>query len=537
MTLISAEEAGRRLYSGGEVAFLDLREAGQFGEAHPLFAVPAPWSQLELVIGTLVPRRTVPVILLDAGDGISLRAAARLTQAGYTDVSVIDGGVEAWQAAGFGLFKGVNVPSKTLGEMAEQVWHPPMLTPADLAAWRREAKPFALFDARPPVEYAKMRVPGAVCLPNGELAHRIAAIPAAGSLPVVVCCAGRTRGIIGAVGLQLSGHQGAVYALENGTQGWALAGEVLERGNTADAYPQLDDAGLAASVAAADRLIARFAIPQTTPDALRALLADPSRTTYLLDTRSAAEAKAYPVPGAVNAKGGQLVQATDQWVGVRRARLVLCCDSGLRSALAAFWLRQLGYDAQVMRIDDDLRRLDLPAPQVVPVPQVPGITAAAALAQLHRPRLPAEKVLLLDLRGSQAFRKRHVPGATWVVRPALYRLIDQARAAGQVLLLADDAGIASLVAADLHEAGVTRVALVEGGLAALTQAGAALESTPSIPVDEDAIDHLLFVHDRHDGNLESSRRYLAWETGLLAQLSAAERAEFHLRTPDNPVHG
>lgn len=536
MTLISATEAARRLHAGQEVAFLDVREAGQFGESHPLFAIPAPWSQLELTIGTLVPRRSVPVMLLDAGDGVAQRAATRLTEAGYADVSVIDGGVAAWQAAGLGLFKGVNVPSKTLGEMAEQVWHPPMLTPEHLADWRQRDRAFRLFDARPPVEYAKMRVPGAVCLPNGELAHRIASDPDAGTQPVVVCCAGRTRGIIGAVGLMLSGHPGEIYALENGTQGWALAGHTLERGNTADAYPDLDEAAYAASVAAADRLMARFGVRQVSSAEVPALLADPQRTTYLLDTRSAPEASADPVAGAVNAPGGQLVQATDQWVGVRKARLVLCCDSGLRSALAAFWLRQLGYDPLVLRIDDALRQADLPAPARLAVPKLSKISAGAALDLLHRPGIKAEGALLLDLRGSMAFRKRHVPGATWIVRPMLPSLLDRARAAGQVLLLADEDAMAALVASDLRESGVTRVALVDGGIAALSAAGAALESSPSMPDDAEAIDHLFFVHDRHDGNLDASRRYLEWETGLLAQLSPQERAEFHLQQPDTPAH-
>lgn len=67
-----------------------------------------------------------------------------------------------------------------------------------------------------------------------------------------------------------------------------------------------------------------------------------------------------------------------------------------------------------------------------------------------------------------------------------------------------------------------------GGQAALAAAGAAMEATPDSPSDEEAIDFLLFVHDRHDGNLEASRRYLAWEQGLLAQLDPDERAAFRL---------
>jgi hypothetical protein len=39
---------------------------------------------------------------------------------------------------------------------------------------------------------------------------------------------------------------------------------------------------------------------------------------------------------------------------------------------------------------------------------------------------------------------------------------------------------------------------------------------------------LFFVHDRHDGNLDSARRYLEWETGLIAQLDPEEQQSFRL---------
>jgi hypothetical protein len=34
------------------------------------------------------------------------------------------------------------------------------------------------------------------------------------------------------------------------------------------------------------------------------------------------------------------------------------------------------------------------------------------------------------------------------------------------------------------------------------------------------------VHDRHDGNKAAARAYLAWETGLIAQLDQRELADF-----------
>src|SRR3546814_17475406 len=73
--------------------------------------------------------------------------------------------------------------------------------------------------------------------------------------PVVVTCAGRTRGIIGVLGLRLAGIEAPVYALENGTQGWNLAGFALERGNPAAPYPAPDTAAAAPTPARAEAMM------------------------------------------------------------------------------------------------------------------------------------------------------------------------------------------------------------------------------------------------------------------------------------------
>ena len=99
------------------------------------------------------------------------RAARRLSSCGYSDVRTVDGGMPAWARAGYGVFAGVNVPSKTLGELAEHAFHPATIDAPTLHAWKAEGRRFHFFDVRPPAEYGKMRIPGARCLPNGELAH------------------------------------------------------------------------------------------------------------------------------------------------------------------------------------------------------------------------------------------------------------------------------------------------------------------------------------------------------------------------------
>lgn len=517
--VISAVEAKALVHDGGEIAFLDVREAGEFGEGHPLFAVPCAYSRLEAHIGALVPRRDVRVLLIDGGDGVAARAAGVLEDLGYSRVMTLVGGAPAWAAAGFTLFKGVNVPSKTLGELAEHAWHPATLDAATLKRWQDEGRDFRFFDCRPPAEYAKMRIPGAVCLPNGELAHRFAAAVDDPEVPVVVTCAGRTRSIVGALGLRLAGIDQPVYALENGTQGWQLAGFGLERGNTADSYPALDEAAAAATRARADSLLARLGV--ATPDAteIAGWQAEAGRTTYLFDLRTQEEILRNPAPAFAPALSGQLVQATDLWVGVRHARMVLLDDLGLRGAIAAFWLRQLGYEVAVARLDGALKAL-APVGPAIALPEAAPISAAEALAAQR-----AGRGQLVDLRSSQAYRAGHAAGALWGIRPRLDRLgLDPTRA----VHLVGSAETAALAGRDLAALGCTEVRVVDGGQPALAAAGAEVVATPHEPGEAAAIDFLHFVHDRHDGNLESSRRYLAWEQGLIAQLDAAERAAFQL---------
>ncbi|WP_404863272.1 rhodanese-like domain-containing protein [Georhizobium sp. MAB10] len=531
---LGAEEARRQIHGPGEIAFLDVREAGQFGEGHALFAIPCAYSRLEARVPDLVPRHTAPIVIVDDGDGIAERAGARLMDMGYSDVALIEGGMPAWAAAGFPVYKGVNVPSKVLGEIAEDVWHPKMLKPEDLAAWKAEDRPFRFYDARPPVEYAKMRVPGAECLPNGELAHRLPAI-AEGKTPIVITCAGRTRGIIGAIGVMLVGHAGPVMALENGTQGWALSGGKLERGNSAAPYPELTDAQREKSRETAMALAGTYGLEIADPVRVEALLAEPEATTYLLDVRSTEEAKADPISGSVHALSGQLVQATDQWVAVRNARIILLDDGGMRAALAAFWLHQLGYEPYICLLDEAMRatlkRLNsLEAFKARPKsPKPPPLTTIDPVRARYCVALG--EAILVDMRGSLDYRKAHVEGARWLVRPRAERLAT-ALAGKSAYLVADDIQAAAWAAEDLRKAGVKDVSVIEGGHAALVKAGASVVGTPDEPSDADAIDHLFFVHDRHDDNLEASRRYLAWETGLIAQMDDVEKAAYRITSPN-----
>jgi rhodanese-related sulfurtransferase len=506
----------------GEIAFLDVREHGQYGAGHPFFAVPAPYSRLEAMVPSLVPRRETPVVLIDHGDGVAEKAARQLTGLGYTDMAVLEGGAPGWAAAGYTLFEGVNVPSKAFGELVEQLRHTPRITAAELKAMQDRGDDLVLLDGRPVGEYREMNIPGGVCCPNAELGHRLPALVPDGETPVVVNCAGRTRSIIGAQSLIDLGVSNPVMALENGTQGWQLAGLELERG--ADRiYPEkLSDDVLEASCARAIAFIEAQGIPRIDPETLADWRADGNRTVYLFDVRTNEEVRRNRYPGAVHAPGGQLVQATDRWVGVRGARIVLCDNTGLRAAITAHWLRRMGHEAYVLNYDVTQPVLDQPIEEIGLVEDMlPRIDATTLRAMLDD-----GAVTLLDLNGSTDFRRRHIEGASWAIRPRLDRL--ELAPDRPVVLASDDRMLPELAKVDLRELGCRSIHYLAGGETEWTAAGLSMLATPDDPPDDARIDFLSFVHDRHDGNLDACRAYLAWETNLLNQMDEQEKGVFRI---------
>ncbi len=513
------------LADGREIAFIDVREHGQYGEGHPFLAISIPFSRLELALPALVPNISVRLVLIAEDDGIGVRAARRAEGLGYSRVSIVDGGVEGWRRAGYTLFSGVNVPSKTFGEMVELQRHTPRVSPVELQRMIAAGERLVIVDGRPFAEFERMNIPGGICCPNGELALRIHEIAPDPTTPIVVNCAGRTRSIIGAQTLIDMGVPNPVYALENGTQGWFLAGHELERGacRRHGTVPPPPDK-LAALAARARSVSEGRGVRFVDPGEAAAWLAELDRTTFVLDVRSPEEFATGSALVCASAPGGQLTQATDQWVGVKGARLLLVDDDGVRAPMTAQWLRQLGHEAYVLTGGVQAAK-ELLRPSAAPV------FKAAEFPAISAPALEAEKDAagVIDVRSSTAYRAGHIAGAVWSIRPCLADALPSDRTL-RIVIAGDASGTARLAAADAVERGYGNVRLLDGGPSAWAAAGLDIVTTPSEPPDEACIDFLFFVHDRHEGNAEAARRYLEWEMGLVEQLDSDERGVFRVAT-------
>ena len=511
---VSAAELAAMLEDGAELALLDVREEGVFAKGHLFYAVSMPLSRLELKLARLVPRRSTRIVLCDAEDGLAERAAAKLGELGYGNVGVLDGGVAAWRALGRELFAGVSVPSKAFGEHVEHRDGTPSISAEELAAKRAAGEKMVVLDSRPLTEFQRMSLPGALDCPGAELVHRIFEVAPDPDTLVVVNCAGRTRSIIGAQSLRNAGVPHRVVALRNGTMGWTLAGLELEHGKREMAPPP-GAAALEQARAAAQRVAARFGVRTVTDRKVRDWQRDRERTLYIFDVRTPEEYLAGHLPETASAPGGQLVQSTDAYVGTRNARIVLVDSDGVRAPMTASWLAQMGWrDVFVWR--DAMVGAALvegPAPaHVLGLGDVPA-TSPHELKSL----LDAGRVNLVDLASSLEYRRDHIPGAAYAMRSRLAQSLPQLEAGRPLVITSPDGVLARLAAPEAAVSWNHPVSVLEGGTAAWSAAGLALEPGAARMLDDtDDVYHLPYDHpDRVE---QAMRDYLTWEIALVEQL-------------------
>ena len=333
---------------GTELALVDARAPTEFTQRHLLYAANLPPSHVGLEVAARIPRRGTPVVVCDDGGGEAGAVALELTVLGYTDVAVLDGGIDAWAAAGGELYSGINVPSKLFGELVEEHFGTPHVTATELAGWLEAGRDLVVVDSRTRREFNRMSIPTGRSCPGGELVRRVPAVIDDGTT-VVVNCAGRTRSIMGAQSLRSAGLD-RVVALKDGTMGWELAGLQLDHGRDelvaepdADGWQQAQTAARAVAERCGVRTIDRAQSDDW--------LGDAARTTYLMDVRTPEEFAAGHLPQATGASGGQLVQATDEYLVTRGARVVLADHDGIGATMTASWLIQMGWDAWVLEPD------------------------------------------------------------------------------------------------------------------------------------------------------------------------------------------
>ncbi|MBR0840653.1 thiosulfate sulfurtransferase [Bradyrhizobium liaoningense] len=360
---VSPADIRRALLLREEIALLDLRHEAAFATGHPLFAANMAAGRIVIEAELRLPRKDVPIVLYDDGEGLVAAGAERLGALGYTDIRALDGGLKAWRAAGYQVFEDVNSYSKAFGELVEARRHTPSLSADEVAKLIADKANIAILDVRRFDEYATMNIPGSVSVPGAELVLRAGSAAPDRDTTIIVNCAGRTRSIIGTQSLINAGVPNKVHALRNGTIGWTLARHTLDHG--ADRRGAIGP--FEGGPANARDVAYRAGVRHIGVGEMAALLAQADRTLYRFDVRDAEEYAAGHLPGFRHYPGGQLVQETDMAAPVRGARILLTDDKGVRADMTASWLAQMGWEVYVLEGGYD-GALDVGPPRVLPKP-------------------------------------------------------------------------------------------------------------------------------------------------------------------------
>ena len=514
-----------RLLARQEIALLDVREEDPYAQAHPLWAANLPLSRIEIEAQRRIPRHDTPIVVYGMHDGVDLapRAARVLAGLGYGRVHLLDGGLAAWRAAGGELFRDVNVPSKAFGELVEHERGTPSLSATEVKALLDEGADVVVLDARRYDEYRTMSIPSATSVPGAELVLRVRDLAPDPATRVIVNCAGRTRSIIGTQSLVNAGIPNPVAALRNGTIGWKLAGQALEREADRRAPPHASAEARRQAARDARRVADRAGVRRVALAALPALTEDAARrTTYRFDVRTPEEYAGGHLPGFAGAPGGQLVQETDHHAPVRGARIVLADDDGVRASMTGSWLAQMGWKVHVLDPVPEaaaFHETGLPPAGAAPPSGVEEIGPAALALLLKR-----NDAVVIDVTTSASYVRRHIPGAWFAIRAQLDQALDRIGPTPVLVLTCGTSRLARFAAADLQRllaargAADTEVRVLDGGTSAWVAAGLPVETGES-RLATPRTDRYRRPYEGTEASPEAMQAYLDWEFGLVEQLA------------------
>ena len=363
LSTVTPADIRRALLLREEIALLDLRHEAGFATGHPLFAANMSADRIAVEAEVRLPRKDVPVVLYDDGEGLVGTGADQLKTLGYSNISALDGRLKAWRDAGYEVFRDVNSYAKAFGELVEARRHTPSLSADEVAGLIAAKANIAVLDVRRFDEYATMNIPGSVSVPGAELVLRAGRAAPDPETTIIVNCAGRTRSIIGTQSLINAGVPNKVRALRNGTIGWTLAGHELEHG----AAKRGSVGPFEGAVQNARDVAYRAGVRRLGLSEAEALAAQTDRTLYRFDVRDAEEYAGGHLPDFRHYAGGQLVQEIDMAAPVRGARILLTDDKGVRADMTASWLAQMDWEVYVLEGGYD-GALEVGPPQVLPRP-------------------------------------------------------------------------------------------------------------------------------------------------------------------------
>ena len=216
---------------------------------------------------------------------------------------------------------------------------------------------------------------------------------------------------------------------------------------------------------------------------------------------------------AVSAPGGQLVQATDQYVGTLGARIVLVDDAEVRAAMTGSWLRQMGWNDVFILAETGTEKGPPKSATLDSETQSSSTVDCAALDALQS----RNAATVVDLAPSRDYLAGHIPGAWFAIRTRLKQALTKIPLGDTLVLTSEDGALARLAAAEAEALVEVPVHVLAGGNAAWRAAGHALSTQPHMA--DEAVDQWRKPYERTGDTKAAMNEYLAWEIDLLPRIA------------------
>lgn len=461
-----AFESGDGKWPARTWAFFDVREVGEAQKGHVPGATFLPRRMIEFRLPELLSALNTGIVIYDGGgqDHRALRAAETMAKLGYSDVSIMDGGLLEWQAAGFEVATGWNVPCKDFGERLLVSTDVPYMTADELAERIAKGENLGVFDVRTPEEYSEGSLPVSTSAPSFEWSLHVGDWAKAYD-GVIIHCAGRTRSIFGTATGRLLGMKN-LWALENGTMGWRLSNRDLASGQ-ARTLPQPSDDSIASVRELAMKIAGDEGVELLSPSALSKRADERlNKLIYIFDTRDGKAFRAGHISHSIWLPGGQACQRADDFAAVPGADIVFVDDNDARAAMTAYWYRRMGFpsvfvlEGGVPSWQNEGLPIDAGRGRTPPL----GLNAAKAASEAVSMETLAELLAanpspcVVDVGKSSDFKAQHIIGADWIPRGYLEeRIASVADVGSLVVVTAKDPMQAAFGAAALRELGYASV--------------------------------------------------------------------------------
>lgn len=101
---VSAAEAVQ-LINRRNAAVIDVRPAAEYAQGHVPAARNFALAELQAKVGQIAKNKGNPVVLICQTGQQSQKASRLVSEAGYAEVHVLQGGLDAWQKAGMPVVK------------------------------------------------------------------------------------------------------------------------------------------------------------------------------------------------------------------------------------------------------------------------------------------------------------------------------------------------------------------------------------------------------------------------------------------------